>query len=230
MIPRPDFDDSALARALRSLPRLQAPVELEARVQDSIEQASLDGSPLAEALGSMSRVEAPAELDQRVALALEAAAAAQAPEEPSEGWEDGIGTLPRLSAPSVLDRLVAEEIANPAATAERFIGDLPRPSGQPAVLAFESEASSRTLGEAATSSTWLRRPALRAGLALAAAAGILVWLAPAGLFGTDSSGKKRPEREFSTPFLWADQVSDLEPAAQLLAEGLSGGRLSSALR
>lgn len=186
----------------------------------------------------MSRVEAPSELDRRVAQALEAAAESapavplteRSADEAEEEWEDSIGTLPRLSVPSVLDRLVAEEILNPAATAERFIGDLPRPSGQPAVLTFEREAPPRNSKGLESSSSWLRRPALRAGLALAAAAGILVWLAPAGLFGTDSLRNTRRERELKTPFVWADQISDLDPAAQLLAEGLSGGRLGSALR
>ena len=212
---------------------------MEARVQESARAASLDRSGLAEALGSLPRIEVPSELDRGVVQALEAAASEQGqPDESGESWEDSIGTLPRLSAPSVLDRLVAEEILNPAATAERFIGDLPRPSGQPAVLTFERETShqngnapGRQDGNAPGSiSGWLRRPALRAGVTLAAAAAVLVWLVPASFLLTDSPEDTGPVREFKTPFVWADQASDLDPAAQLLAEGLSGGRLNGASR
>ena len=191
MLPRPEFDDSRLARALRSLPRLGAPAKLDAQVAQDLEAfaTSLE-SPSADSFEAESE------------------------------WSDELRSLPRIPAPSVLDRLVAEEIVNPAALSERFVGDLPVPSGQPAILTFDMEAASPPRAWA-----MLRRPVLRAGLALATAAGLLIWLAPPDLFGT-----RRAKREFNTPFVWADQVGDLDPTARLLAEGLLGGSLDSSAR
>lgn len=207
MIPQPDPDASRLARALRSLPRASAPAELEAQLRAEL---GAEAAPSARALESLPRASAPRELEERLRAELETAAA----EEP--GWEEPIGTLPRLRAPEVLARLVAEELTNPAATVERFVGDLPRHT-----VAADHQGDStrfeRTLEPQGPSQNWLRRPTLRAGLALAAAAAVVVWIGGAEWLQPDRSA-----RTFSTPFVWAESSASLDPAAAWIAGSFSG--------
>ncbi|MGD2017659.1 MAG: hypothetical protein PVJ89_06075 [Planctomycetota bacterium] len=78
-------------RALRSLPRLEAPAELDGRVVASLE-AGFRQDRAADHVAGLPRVGAPEELTERVAA------------------EVGRG----LEAPAVLDRLVAERVEAPA--------------------------------------------------------------------------------------------------------------------
>jgi hypothetical protein len=177
---------------LRGLPRLPAPAILADRV--------LDPSPF----------------DPFVPLA------------PGDG-EGGVGdsvarSLARLArprTPSVLDRLVAEELADPAASrARRFVGDLERRE-VPAALERRVARPVSPEGDPREVRAMASRPALRLAGPLAglAAAALVVWIsypsAPAP--ATGSGG-----RSYSFTVRRVGSADELDPLALSFVHGLGG--------
>ncbi len=225
----------ARADAVRGLTRVAAPDELEWRLAVSLAAGGSLGR-LERALRDLGRATAPPELDARVAAALDPAAldpaaldprvlAERTPEErtPEESpVARALRRLPRFAAPGVLERLVAEEIASPAAArARRFAGDLER-NAAPATLwaRVRGEVSRRRLSGSHAPTRPLRGvPRAFAPLvALAAAALLVVW---SGFTG----GEPRLEPRFEVRR--ADSAAELSPFAASLADGMSGGFLSA---
>lgn len=133
-----------LLGVLGAVGRYPAPVDLESgvveelisgasRIADHILElpgysgGELGGSelpaPVQRALSELEPQRAPAELDQRLAADLEG----------SPLVRRTVGRLERVAAPSVLDRLVDEELRDPAAVTRRMAGSLSRHAGPEAL-------------------------------------------------------------------------------------------------
>jgi hypothetical protein len=128
-----------------------------------------------------------------------------------------LGTLARISAPDVLDRLVAEELADPAtARAARFAGSLRRASAPQelslrvhrGLAPLEPRPRSRRLGLAT------------AGLLTAAA--VLFWMAPR------PSVRAVGDDVYPFRVVRASSLADLDPLARALVDGLTGGAVEIA--
>lgn len=187
---------SQRARALRSLEPVAAPDALTERVS-----AELAGPPsrLGRYLEALVRLEVPEELEPRIEL--EELGARSAP---------FLRTLDYHRVPGVLERLVAEEIADPsAARARRFVGDL-EDVDTPTALQGRVRA-------------WFIRPRVRPGqgpslrrvVGLTAAAAAVWMLLP--LFRSEPA---RSPRNFRV--VYVESAEGLSPMARALAEGLSG--------
>lgn len=187
--------------ALSSLARLAAPAELEERLV--LELAGVRSHRLERVLGSLVRLGAPSTLDERVAAELAHAGAGD--EERGRSQAQAVRALEVQPAPDVLERLVNEELGDPARhRAERFPGSLERQHA-PAVLAHRLSVSVR------------RRALVRlvlGPLATLAAAGMVVWFA----VGHVGESPRRPFRVIE-----ASSLDDLDPMARALAESLGGG-------
>ena len=197
----------AQSRALTGLKRLSAPPQLTEFVSQALAPEGR-AERIGRAVASLERRESHADLEAVVL---------------------GGGDLPReeLHAPTVLDRLVNEELKNPLATqARRAIGRLPRVAA-PAELdtRVELELASPTR---ATHSPGIRRgrllsmgPRRLAGLGVAAA--LILWLAgpESGPTAPDSSD------DYGFEIRRMDDLAGLDPLARELLDGLTGGILSA---
>ena len=178
-------------RALRGLSSMTAPSELDERLEGVFQNG--DEDRFARLLGSLETLRAPAELDERMA---------------TEGLAAPfLRTMTALEAPSVLDRLVEEELLDPAlARMKRFPGDLERLEA-PASLADRLDRS----GESRP------RPRRLAPLVAAVAAAFLLWV---GLRTDRKAFDQEPAYSFQVSYA---NASALEPIAASLAGALSGG-------
>ena len=199
---------AAQIRLLAGLSALAAPSRLEASLA-----AELAGDRLARnvrALALLSSVSAPAALEREVFE--KARLGERGDAERGERRAQILRTLDLRSAPSVLDRLVDEELRSPAThRADRF-SRLERLSA-PAVL-------ERRVGMI------LRRSTLRrffvGPVATLAAAGLVVWLAVRS--GQEETGR----REYSFRVVHAAGLEGLDPLGRQLGDVLSAG-VSSAV-
>lgn len=153
-------------------------------------------APLQRALAGLAVQPAPSELDRRLAQDLEG----------SPVLRRTVGRLERVSAPSVLERLVDEELRDPAAVTRRMAGSLPRQSG-PGQLASNVE---HALGEGPARRTRIL-PLRWSGGVSAAALLILAGTWLAGDRGADV-----------TPRLMIVEVQSLESLDPLAADLLAG--------
>lgn len=191
------------ARALRGLPRQEVPFELDGRVVASLEAGGRQDRAVG-SLGILGRVEPPLELDRAVDAEFESL-------EPE---------LQPHRAPAVLDRLVSEELADPAKTrARRFLGSLERMS-TPAELDARVDALLRERDARPPS----RRVSGRlTGLALAAAAVLLVWfVAPPDTPEESRSAQLTGRYDFE---LQEGSLDGLPGVASGLLQGVLGGGL-----
>ncbi len=178
---------------LNLLPHLSAPDALDAAV--SLELELLEGR-IARVVSGLLRLQAPAELDVRTRDVLAGT---------GEPWSrlKPVEELEKVPAPEVLERLVGEELAAPAAhRTERFVGNL-EPLRAPRGLERRlAERFERAL------------PALRwvGALTTLAAASIAVVLV---LRDQDGGGRK-------LPLIRAASLEELDPLARGLAFALGG--------
>lgn len=187
---------------LGSLPRMQAPQELEAHVTQEL--AGDRSRRLERILGSTVRHGAPAELDARVDGLL-ARWKSVGDEARGSRKAGAIRALDVHSAPEVLERLLDEELRDPSRhVAERFPGGLERLK---APLALEerlrSHMSRRTLSRL-----------VLGPLATLAAAALIVWITQ--LRGDSSQHRYRFE------VIQAASLDELDPLARAFAESLGG--------
>jgi hypothetical protein len=198
---------------LTSLERLRLPEHLEGVLREEL-QRTVALSPLEEEprsprceflLRAMPHLSAPPELAQRVGRILGGdQAAAESDRSPAAR---SLLTLDPSPVPSVLDRLVEEELAAPSAhRVERFVGNL-EPRRAPVELTLRLERSLRR-----------RRRSLLAGAGtlLAAAAGLVLWILLEGRPEGDS-----PTRRLNV--IRVDAQADIAPVAAGLAASLNGG-------
>jgi hypothetical protein len=187
-------------RALELLAPQRAPEELGARV--AAELAGERTRRVERVLSSLARLGAPAELDGRVSALLRATSSA---EERGRESAEVLRSMDVLEAPPVLERLLDEELADPARQrAERFPGSLERLHA-PAEL-------ERRLQRSARRSTAVRL--VVAPLLALSAAGLVVWLAVTG---------PAPEaREYRFEVVHATSLEGLDPLARRLAGSLGG--------
>jgi hypothetical protein len=182
--------------SFKLLARAQAPDELDTRVM--AELGGDRGQRLERVLASLVRRGAPAELDGRVAALFGAEA---------RGRESAaaLRTMDVMAAPPVLERLLAEELADPARQrSERFPGSLERLPA-PAELERRLRTSVRR--------TTVARLVLAPLVALSAA-GVVVWLALTG-------DEPRPH-PYRFEVVHATTLDGLDPLARSLAGSLGG--------
>lgn len=204
----------AVAEAVRSLPRQAAPAALDARVAADL---GSEGSErrIARILAHLPRLEAPPILADLVFDGI------RADRSPLAG---SLRRLSRRPAPSVLERLVDEELSTPATQrARRFVGDLER-------LEAPQELEDLVAVPVAERSTprW-RLLAPSAGLAAAALVAWIAMFSPGapGTPGTPGPSEGSPtERRFRV--VRVDSASRLSPFARSFAVGLSGGAVPTA--
>lgn len=191
--------------ALRELPRREAPFELDGRVVATREAGYRQGRA-ARALLELGRVSSPVELETAVDAGLGRAASG-----PIEGAAP-------LRAPSVLDRLVAEELGDPAkAGARRYLGSLRRQRA-PAVL-LQRLALELREGRAARPRRRARQAWWAASLAGAA---VFLWVARLAVESARGTGQE--------PFVLPEvRVVDSTEALPSVATSLLGGLLGGAL-
>jgi hypothetical protein len=190
---------------LRTLPRMVAPSEL-----DGLSERELEGEArrarAVRALEGLARVEASEELDRAV-----------------EALASGSGPQFAHRAPSVLDRLVAEELANPVkARVARQLENLPRLAAPVALEQRLARAFAEPRADASPAPRFSR-----VWLAVAAAAVALLALAPLALERRDtSSGMQtaRAARPFRVERL--ESTRDLSPSARAWFETVSSGMLA----
>lgn len=187
---------------------------------------------LASALRSVARVRAPDELDRRTEPRELSAACARAV----------LDHLRVLHAPSVLDRLVREEIdGQPGTTVRRFAGDLERhaaPASLDARVRERDFAAGREPGAAASAAPRERRGERAVGAAASPQRGKRAWWVvtsgalAAGLLGIWSysvlvAPGQRPARShrFEVVEIDAAQLREQSPFGFGFANGLTGGAL-----
>ena len=182
--------------ALRSLARLEAPVELEARV--ARELSGNRSERLERVLGSLVRRGAPAALDARMAEWIGTPVAPPSAE--------ALRALDVQRAPQVLERLLREELEKPELhRAERFSGSLAR--------LHAPEALAERLGDRIKRRALLR---LVVGpLTALAAAGLVLWLSLRSNAGEGHAYRFQVQH--------ATSLDELDPTARSLAEALGGG-------
>jgi len=233
-----------LARQLQTLPRAAAPAELEGRVVAAL-QAGHRQNRAVQAVADLGRISSPAVLDEFVDADLEEGLASPA-RPPSLLELQGR----RIQAPSVLDRLVREEIAEPSRSlARRYLGSLRRKRAPEElrlrvavsiqrVLSAQRALSIRTA--LSTGVRGLRRGAggqpqrpigLDAGLKVGARRAVGAGLAVAALLFVLGVFLLRPTPPLRPhgPQIVVEQVADpsgLPPFAAALLDGASGGLLS----
>lgn len=206
---------------LGSMDRVVAPLELEERVVEDL--ASGSGALLG-ALRGLERLEAPARLEERLAseLAQEEPELAADVELETPAWAPLLEGLAPLTAPSVLDRLVDEELADtPKALTRRLVGGLFR-KDSPRVLTVRVADSLESDSEGALEAP--KRTLLRSRwlpLGSAAAAALLIWSASPFLL----KDAKEPTRHFRV--VRVESLASMDPLAKSLVEGLAGGRVQA---
>lgn len=188
-----------IRRALAALPRRDAPRELDGRVVAEL-GAGVRQERAVAAVRALGRVAPPAELDSAVGGEARAAADTQ-----STG---------RPAAPRVLERLVAEELADPAkATVRRFVGSLRRvraPRELSAAVARDLAAH----GSRASFSRSRTRKVYR----LAAAAVVAAIAVPITLWSLATRETRRPFR-----VEYVRSLEGLDPIARGWLDAASGG-------
>jgi hypothetical protein len=187
-----------LVGVLGALDRYPAPVELDSAVLDEL---IVGTARLVEGILELPRLHAPDELGEQLAKDLLG----------SPALMRALNTLKPLSAPSVLDRLVDEDLRDPAAVTRRFAGQLSRLSG-PRGLAGRLEASLPS-----ASSQRFVRGLLRFGAGGVAAALLVFVTLP--LF--KSSTNQVPSSRFVV--VEVQSLASLDLLAQNLLTGLTGG-------
>ncbi|MDP6520297.1 MAG: hypothetical protein QF599_12880 [Planctomycetota bacterium] len=205
-------------------------------------------SAQAKALEGLSRSSAPDELDVLVARALapegraERLGRAVASLERRAAHDDleavvlGGGDLPQresaLRAPTVLDRLVGEELANPLATqARRAVGRLPRlraPAELEVLVERELAAPAASSSSDTGRGRLLRmRPRQWTGtgtrMGMGVAAALILWFAGQG------HGPTAPidNDDYGFEIRRMDDLAGLDPQARNLLDGLTGGLLTA---
>jgi len=190
-------------QALEALRTTAAPEELVQRVAHELSGDRV--RRLERAVGSLARLPAPGALDALIQERL----AGRAPVGDAERGERSaqvLRTLDVLSAPAVLERLVAEELAQPARqTAERFPGNLERLSAP--------DALAQALHARARREAFVRLA--RGPFAVLVAAALVVWLA--------LRFEEPTPRAYRFEVVRADSLEGLDPLARALAESLTGG-------
>lgn len=191
--------------ALESLTMAPAPLELEARVEEEL--SGTGTRRMTSVLTSLVRHPAPATLDVLMRRRLVEHG------DPSRGQERAraVAALDIRGAPDVLERLLREELEDPAgARADRFVGTVTRLEA-PSSLADRLAVGLR------------RRATLRTivpPIASLAAAALVVWLVVRGVEPND-----RPRRPYSFEVVRTADLGGLEPVARqmgLLLGGLEG--------
>ena len=211
---------TTVVRALSGLPTRSAPPELMLRVEN---ECADPARRIAVAARSLPDLGAPPELAERL-FPLATAAAPRRVEPLGVGEASlavqAVRALDHLSAPAVLDRLVEEELRNPAACrANRFAGDLERLHA-PRVL--DSLVQSRLAGRFPTQRWTVRLLALAAAL-------VLAWI---GVQRWGGSGVPEAPRSAALPGSAYERYSfvversssnaELHPIARSLAETMGG--------
>jgi len=224
-----------LVSQLGTLARLRAPAELEGRVVAAL-QAGHRQARAAASVADLGRVSSPPELDQAVDAELEVDAdledgGAEGARAPSR--ED----LPaRLRVPGVLDRLVAEELADPPrARARRYLGTLRRkraPEELRLLVAgtLQSAGTLKASGTLANGSSFIAKErrgthslTLRFALGLGAAAALVAL----GSILSNPSSTSAAERQSDALVERITDPLELSPFAAALLDGASGGILSA---
>jgi len=203
-----------LVSELSGLERQPVPAELEGRVVAALE-AGFRQARVAAAVADLGRMSSPPELDQAVDADLEGSSELSA-EPPA-----------RLRVPGVLDRLVAEELADLSrARARRYLGTLRRKRA-PEELRLRVAGALQSAGTASATANVERRGArglvMRLTLGLAAAAGLIGLGSLLSKPTTIRSADLRSEpivQHVSDP-------SELDQFAAALFDGASGGLLSA---
>lgn len=200
-----------LAGRLYGMQPQVAPAELDGRVVAAL-QAGDRESRAVRAVADLSSMHTPGFLEDTVEHALE------------EALIPAGGGVP-MGAPAVLERLVSEELAEPERfMVSRLVAGLPR---QPAPVALDERVGTQ-LAHDRTAKQPLSRLHLGvprfAWASLAAAALLIVGLK--GLLGGSEAplpgAKERPFEVY-----YAKSLSDLDPAARVLVNNVSGGLLSA---
>ena len=165
------------------------------------------------AFSQLQRREAPAELDDLVFPITPEEAGTVLAEEPPR-WAQAVRELPRVSAPTVLDRLIEEELTNPAAArARRFAGDLPRREAP--------NALERRVFPILSTRLRSRRGRLVTMIGSAAAAALLIWV---GVRGTTSDTPYTPHTNGPYSFkVHEGPPPTIHPMAASLAPGWAAG-------
>lgn len=218
---------------LRAVPRVTAPDELRGRVVAALHAGERQARAIRE-LSGLGRLAMPGDIelvapqvaradetdldrkDELDSLAESAVAAddfedelASANVAPGERPEFAVG---RREVPAVLDRLVAEELLDPArARVARFVGTLPR-------LSAPAELASRVAGELARPAP---RPTRVSWWIAGAAALVIVAFAP--IFLSSGQTVPAPVRERSFRVEQVDSFADLSPFGRGLLDTASSG-------
>ena len=199
----------ARLRMVVDLERTEAPRELDGRVVAALE-AGHRQTRAAEAVRLLSRSVPPNELERAVEL--------------SRGLEAVQEDLGRHRAPSILDRLVEEELADPVqARAHRHLGGLEQMRA-PDELDARVEASLRPSdadGPVGARTARTRPRARVLGFLGSLAAALLVWWILPG------TGNEPRERELSFSVRRLEAGAQLDPMARGLIDAVSGGMLSA---
>lgn len=177
-----------IARAMAELPRLEAPDELPGRVVAACHAGFLQ-ERAARLARELARLEVPSALEQKV-----------------------LGTASReLRAPAVLDRLVAEDLRDPAkAIARRYAGSLKRHEAPKTLAGRVSSELRRPRAALRGLRAWHLIAACSAGLALVL--GIEMWRAP----------DTRAAEPIAVQIEHVGRASDLGPLAASLFDSLAG--------
>lgn len=190
-----------LVGVLGALDRYPAPIDMDSAVMDEL---IVGTARLVDGILELPRLHAPDELAEQLQEELLG----------SPVLMRALNTLRPISAPSVLDRLVDEDLRDPAAVTRRFAGQLSRLSG-PRGLASRIEASLP-----GASSQGLVRRVLRYGAGGVAAAVLIVVSLP---FLQESPNQ--PERSRFV-VVEVQSLASLDPLAQSMLLGLTGESLS----
>lgn len=193
---------SKIVGVLRSLDRHVAPREMEGAAEFALQVGT---TVLAEDLRSLERFEAPGELAEMLAINLA---------EPV--WIQLLTDLPQVTAPDVLDRLVAEELQDhPAAVTRRFAGGLFRKQGPVSLTEQVAAGLAQPAGPQA-SHAWLK-PLM--GLAAA-----VFVVGSVGFFGNHDEPKVfKP----SFTVVEVESLASVSPFGGALIRGLAGVQSAS---
>lgn len=216
-----------LTESLYALPRVAAPKQLDGLVVATLEAGAREARAV-RAVEGLTHLHSPETLAETLETELEEGVENSLPTNPLPGSEQ------RLGAPSVLERLVREELAEPEKhTVRRAVGGLERLRA-PAEL--EALVQATLAGQPPIAETG--RPAfklLRAKhLAWAsAAAAVLLLAGPFGPFelgrlqDSSPSGEEPAARTRSFEVVYVRSLNDLDPVARNLVDGVSGGLLTA---
>lgn len=203
-------------QALLELPELEAPDQLDELVEQAIlsPPSTRDhehDEKTDEILAALPRKAAPEELEQRVAASLMRDVERRAgTRDDKQRTIQSVRVLDIEPVPNVLERLVDEELAAPAAhRVERMVGNL-EPRRAPENLAVRVARRLRPIS--------LPKLVI-APLATLLAACLLIWVA--------FRGEEPEPRSYSFTVVHADDATRLDPTARLVAEALSGGAASA---